>query len=370
MAKPEIYRQLAVCCTTHKYPIYIGSHLLMDVELLHRYIDGHQVLVVTNQTIAPHYLDRVRQAFVSKQCDIVILEDGEVYKNQHSLWMIYDALIKQGHHRDTTLVALGGGVVGDITGFAASTYQRGVKWIQLPTTLLAQVDSSVGGKTAINHPSGKNMIGSFYQPHAVIMDLTTLNTLPVREFRAGFAEIIKYGLLVGGDFLEKLFSLSDFDLIVSNEHQLADLIYECCKIKAQFVEDDEKEIGRRVLLNLGHTFAHALESYTHYQRWLHGEAVAIGLYCAALLSHQLGYLDKSKLDLIDSLLEKVQLPRRIPKEIDIKKLKELMNHDKKIKNKSLRFVVIRRFGDCYLEDNVSDDLLHDVLMAAVKGDGE
>lgn len=370
MAKYEVYRQLAVRCSAHEYPIYIGSLLLMDVELLQQYVAGKQVLVVTNQTIASYYLQRVQQAFSSKQCDIVMLKDGEAYKDQHSLWLIYDALIKKGHHRDTTLVALGGGVVGDITGFAAATYQRGVKWIQLPTTLLAQVDSSVGGKTAINHPSGKNMIGSFYQPNAVIMDLNTLQTLPEREFHAGFAEIIKYGLLVGGPFLEKLLSISRLDSMLNNEQQLADLIAECCKIKATFVEEDEKETGRRVLLNLGHTFAHALESYTHYQRWLHGEAVAIGLYCAALLSHQLGYLDQSELSLIDALLANAQLPRRIPQEIDIKKLQELMNYDKKIKNRTLRFVVIRKLGDCYLDDEVSDHLLHDVLLAAVKGDDE
>lgn len=370
MAKPEIYRQLAVTCLSHQYPIVIGGHLLKDIELLSGFVRGPQALIVTNQTIALLYLEQVQQAFQSKQCDVVILEDGEIYKNQQSLWMIYDALMKQGHHRDTTLIALGGGVVGDITGFAASTFQRGVEWIQIPTTLLAQVDSSVGGKTAINHPLGKNMIGSFYQPHAVIMDLTTLQTLPIREFRAGFAEIIKYGLLVGGSFLEKLFNLTSVDELIKDQHQLADLIDQCCKIKSQFVEEDEKEHGRRALLNLGHTFAHALESYTNYQRWLHGEAVAIGLYCAALLSYQMGYFNQNELDLIDSLLKKIQLPRRIPKEINIQKLKELMNHDKKIKNKSLRFVVMKQFGDVYLDDKVSKDVLHDVLIAAVKGDDE
>lgn len=370
MARSEIYRQLAVCCATHEYPIYIGKDLFSDVELLRRYVDGNQVLIVTNHTIAPLYLDTIQQTFSTKQCDVVALDDGEIYKNQHSLWMIYDALIKKRHQRDTTLVALGGGVVGDITGFAAATYQRGVKSIQLPTTLLAQVDSSVGGKTAINHPLGKNMIGSFYQPKAVIMDLNTLKTLPKREFHAGFAEIIKYGLLVGGDFFDTLSHKIDADLVANNASQLADLIYQCCKIKAQLVEEDEKEQGRRVLLNLGHTFAHALESYTNYRRWLHGEAVAIGLYCASQLSYQMGYLDQSTLRLIDALLKKAHLPCRIPKEIDIKKLQKLMEQDKKIKNNVLRFVVIRKPGDCYLEDKVTDHLLHDVLMESVEGDDE
>lgn len=368
MARHSLFRQLAVRCASHEYPIYIGTTLLSDRELLVRHVCAEQVLVVTNQTIAPLYLSRVQEAFASMQCDVVILGDGECYKNQDSVSMIYDTLIKNHHHRDTTLLALGGGVVGDMTGFAAATYQRGVRYIQLPTTLLAQVDASVGGKTAINHAYGKNMIGSFHQPHAVVMDLDTLTTLPEREYRAGLAEVIKYGLLVGGEFIHGLHSALRGGVPSSSTIELSSLIEQCCQIKADFVHHDERETGQRALLNLGHTFAHALEAYTGYQRWLHGEAVSIGLYCAALLSNQLGYLDKIGLTLVDSLLTEAQLPRRIPKEIDLAHLHELMFNDKKIVNKTLRFVLIRAIGDCYLESEVTEDSLRHALQSAVEGE--
>lgn len=369
MAKSEIYQQLFVQCAMHQYPIYIGMDLLSDPTLLTRHVAASQVLIVTNNTIAPLYLARVQEAFSSLQCDVVVLNDGEAYKNQKSLFSIYDTLISHQHHRDTTLVALGGGVIGDITGFAAATYQRGVRFIQLPTTLLAHVDASVGGKTAINHPQGKNMIGSFHQPHAVVMDLDTLTTLPEREYRAGFAEVIKYGLLVGDECLHSLGVVLANGLSRTPLEQLAELIAQCCHIKAVIVQEDERETGRRALLNLGHTFAHALEAYTQYQRWLHGEAVAIGLYCAALLSHQLGFLDKASLDQVDSLLAVAKLPRRIPKEIDLKNLQVLMFNDKKVKNKRLHFVLMRAPGDCYLDTQVTEDGLRHVLMSAVEGEG-
>ena len=365
MVNPDI-RTLDIRLATHEYPIYIGKNLLLDAELLGRHVAAGQVLVVTNDTIAPHYLQFVQQAFTAIQCDVLILPDGEVYKNQQSLFTIYDALIKYRHHRDTTLLALGGGVIGDLTGFAASTYQRGVRYIQIPTTLLAQVDASIGGKTAINHPQGKNMIGSFYQPHAVIMDINTLATLPDREFNAGLGEIIKYGLLAGGVFLDRLRVVLSHGLNSDTSVLLPDLIAECCEIKAQFVQEDEREAGCRALLNLGHTFAHALEAYTHYQRWLHGEAVAIGLYCAALLSHQLGYLNHTALAELDTMLAQAMLPCRIPDEIDLNVLYTLMFNDKKIQNKSLRFVLIRSPGDCYLDDGVTEEQLRHVLYCAQK----
>lgn len=369
MAKSEIYQELAVACSSHTYPIYIGDSLLSDVGLLQRHIEGKQVLIVTNDTLAPVYLSRVQWAFSSMQCDVVVLPDGECHKNEKNLFTIYDTLIQNNHHRDTTLVALGGGVVGDITGFAAATYQRGVSFIQLPTTLLAQVDASIGGKTAINHPLGKNIIGSFHQPHAVVIDLTTLTTLPVREFRAGLAEVIKYGLLVGGDFLNTLQLLLEREVSRSLMKPLADIIARCCSIKANIVQEDERERGRRALLNLGHTFAHALEAHTHFQRWLHGEAVAIGLYCAALLSHQLGYLDKASLDLVDSLLNIAKLPRRIPTEIDLLDLQAIMFKDKKVKNNKLRFVLMRAPGDCFIETEVTEESLRQTLIEAVQRGG-
>ena len=368
MAKPKLQHKLDIECPSHQYPIYIGQGLLDDPLLLRSHILGPQVLIVTNDTIAPLYLERVQQALASLQCDVVILPDGEMHKHLNSLYAIYDALIVHEHHRDTTLIALGGGVIGDITGFAAATYQRGVRFIQLPTTLLSQVDSSVGGKTAVNHPMAKNMIGSFYQPDAVIMDINTLTTLPPREFYAGFSEIIKYGLLMGGAFLVKLDQLLLEGLKPTLTTALSDLIADCCRIKATFVQEDERERGRRALLNLGHTFGHALESYTHYQRWLHGEAVSIGLYCAALLSYQLGHLSEADLVHVDSMLQSAQLPRRIPKDIDLKQLQVLMLKDKKVNNHRLHLVLFKTIGDCYIESTLSEDTIDQALKMAVEGD--
>lgn len=365
MENPNLLRQLDVQLPCTTYPILVGSDLLADKGLLNRYVLAEQVLIVTNETIAPHYLETVRQAFSHIQADVLILKDGESYKNQSSLFSIYDALIKNGHHRDTTLIALGGGVVGDLVGFAASTYQRGVRFIQIPTSLLAQVDASVGGKTAINYFQAKNMIGSFYQPHAVIIDVKTLSTLPTREFNAGFAEIIKYALLVGGDFLSHLTRLLNKGLSTDSTDVLIDLIWQCCRIKADFVEADEREQDSRALLNLGHTFAHALEAITDYKRWLHGEAVGIGLYCAVSLSYQQGHLPREALALVDDLLMETSLPRRIPATIDLNQLQVLMKNDKKIKNKQLRFVLMRAFGDCYLDSEVTEQDLRQVLLESV-----
>lgn len=368
MARREVVQRLDIQLPSSAYPIFVGPNLLLDDVLLKQFILTDQLLIVTNETIAPLYLETVRRIFSGMQVDVFILKDGEAYKNQFSLFALYDELIKRQHHRDTTLVALGGGVVGDLAGFAAATYQRGVRFIQIPTTLLAQVDASVGGKTAINHSQAKNMIGSFYQPSAVIIDVETLKTLPLREFNAGLAEVIKYALLVGGDFLSLLTTALDTGITPRSTSTLTELIFQCCRIKAAVVESDERESGCRVLLNLGHTFAHALESITHYQRWLHGEAVGIGLYCAALLSYQLGYLDENSVTQVDALLEKAGLPRRIPASIDRVVLQALMNNDKKIKNKQLRFVLMKAFGDCYLDSQVSEDSVRRVLLSAVEGD--
>lgn len=330
MANFEVYEQVDVSLTEHQYPIIICRNGLQSPDFLQDIITSSQILIVTNQTIAPLYLKYVQAAFAKTQCDVLILEDGEYYKNQQSLFAIYDALIQNKHHRDTTLIALGGGVIGDLTGFAASTYQRGVKLVQIPTTLLAQIDASIGGKTGINHALGKNMIGSFYQPQAVIVDLNTLNTLPEREFRAGLAEMIKYALLAGGKFFKLLSDAVQLGL-TPKSLQLPQLIAECCRIKAQFVEADEKEAGLRALLNLGHTFAHALETYTHYQQWLHGEAVAIGLYCAAVLSHKMHLVDKQLVEQIEQILQHAGLPHKIPRTINLERLKDLMQADKKLK---------------------------------------
>lgn len=367
MANFKTYEQVDVALTGHHYSISICRDGLNNVELLRTIVKSSQVLIVTNHTVAPLYLTLVQSAFTDIQCDVVILNDGEQYKNQHSLFTIYDALIQNKHHRDTTIIALGGGVIGDLAGFAASTYQRGVGLLQIPTTLLAQVDASVGGKTAINHPQGKNMIGSFYQPQAVLIDLATLDTLPMREFSAGLAEIIKYGLLEGGVFFQQLTDALREGLNANNP-QLPQLIAHCCSIKAKFVEADEKEHGQRALLNLGHTFAHALEAYTNYQQWLHGEAVAIGLYCAAVLSHEIGFINAQLVKQVERMLRDAGLPHKIPRNVDLGKLRALMSLDKKIKNNCLRFVLIKNPGDCYLDDEISENSLYKTLIAAVEGE--
>lgn len=367
MAKFETYSQLNVSLSECQYSITICSHVLTNYGFWHAVIPSKQVLIVCNETVAPLYLSSLQAALQDKQCDVLILPDGEVHKNQESLFAIYNELIQKKHHRDTTLIALGGGVIGDMTGFAASTYQRGVSFIQIPTTLLAQVDASVGGKTAINHPLGKNLIGSFYQPHAVVIDVETLKTLPEREFRAGLGEVIKYALLEGGAFYHGVHAMLQKGLNHSSS-ELPYLINQCCQIKARFVEADEQEHGLRALLNLGHTFAHALETYTHYEQWLHGEAVAIGLYCAAILSYELGLIDFTVVESLEQMLKWAGLPHKIPQGIEPKELMQLMSLDKKIKNGCLRFVVIRKPGDCYLSDQITEANLYKTLISSIEGE--
>jgi 3-dehydroquinate synthase len=375
MAKYKLVREIDVRLADNSYPILIGQGILQNKELICRFLVSKQVLIVTNTTLASFYLPSFMTILSDRQCDVVILPDGEEYKNSASLNQIYEALISKAHHRDTTLIALGGGVVGDIAGFAASTYQRGVNFIQIPTSLLAQVDASVGGKTAINHPLGKNMIGSFYQPKAVLIDLEVLKTLSLRHFRAGLAEVIKYAILVGGALLDDVRTMlaattdvktvSEFLEVSDN---LSDIVARCCQIKAEVVQQDERESGVRALLNLGHTVGHALEAYTHYSQWLHGEAVAIGLYCAALLSHLQCGLKQDLVNEIDELLFLARLPRRIPVSVDLNALRILMNTDKKIKNNTLRFVLIRGEGDCFLDGQVTETKLEAALESAVEGE--
>ncbi|WP_131780944.1 3-dehydroquinate synthase [Legionella gresilensis] len=367
MVNFDLLYTLEVNLPGHDYSIFIGNHLLsVECNLLSDSVKSRQIMVVTNETVAPLYLERIQRSFGKRQIDSVILADGEEYKNQQSLFQIFDALMEKKHHRDTTIVALGGGVVGDIAGFAASSYQRGVNFVQIPTTLLAQVDASVGGKTGINHPLGKNMIGSFYQPQAVIIDLAVLNTLSLREFRAGLAEVIKYAILEGGCFFTDVQRALQKGLS-HHSSELAEIIYRCCQIKVGYVQQDEREAGVRALLNLGHTIGHALEAYTHYQRWLHGEAVAIGLYCAALLSHRLGEISWETVKQIDNLLYLANLPRRIPKDINLEHLYMLLATDKKIKNNKLRFIVIKEIGNCSLVSDINGLTIQEV-MASVVGD--
>ena len=349
-------------------PVLIGQSLLNSQDLLRKYVASKQVMVVTDNHVAPLYLDIVCRAFSDRQCDAIILANGESSKTYGSVKQIYDALIEKNHHRDTTLIALGGGVIGDMTGFAAATYQRGVAFVQMPTTLLAQVDAAVGGKTAINHENAKNIIGAFYQPSAVIMDITALKTLPLRDFHAGLGEVIKYAILEGGDFVAFLTDALSQGLLNNQPAVLSEIIAHCCHIKINYVENDEQDKnGKRALLNLGHTFAHALETYTHYERWLHGEAVAIGIYCAALLSVEMHSCDEKTLNQIHTLLGLAKLPTTISKEFNLVRLFQLMMGDKKVMNNQLRLILLKGLGQCYIEEQINEEQLMKVLHQACKG---
>lgn len=335
-----------------QYPIYIGTHLLENPALLQRHVHAKQVMVVTNETLAPLYLSRLEQAFQDYQYDQLIIPDGEQYKTLTQMSAILDALIAKKHHRDTTLIALGGGVVGDMTGFAAACYQRGVAFIQIPTTLLSQVDASIGGKTAVNHPAGKNLIGAFHQPSAVIIDIHTLNSLPAREFQAGIAEIIKAALIQDTHFfhwLEKNIEL----LLARDEKILCHAIARACEIKRDIVAQDEKEQNQRALLNLGHTFAHAIEQNLGYGRWLHGEAVGVGLILAANLSVATDRLSTSDAERIYKLIQKSNLPTELPNELKYDKLLSAMQGDKKVLANKLRFVLLSAIGRAEITQDIT-----------------
>ena len=331
------------------YPIYIGSDLLGNSSLIEKHMRGSQLLIVSNETVAPLYLDKVKGLFCAFKCSVVILPDGERYKTIESLNSVFDALLLGGHSRSTTLVALGGGVIGDMTGFAAACYQRGVAFIQIPTTLLAQVDSSVGGKTGVNHVLGKNMIGAFHQPACVLIDVDTLMTLPNREFRSGLAEIIKYGLIGDIDFFCWIENNLDF-LCEKRPDELIHAISSSCRSKARVVAQDETESGVRALLNLGHTFGHAVESWQKYMGFLHGEAVAIGTVIAARLSLDMGFLHKDEFLRIRDLFIRAGLPVTPPPDMDSSVFIELMQRDKKVIEGKIRLVLLRSIGDAFITD--------------------
>ncbi|MFY0640866.1 MAG: 3-dehydroquinate synthase [Bermanella sp.] len=337
-------KTLTVDLGERSYPIFIGQNLLSDPSLVKPYVKGQQVMIVTNETVAPLYLEQTKKLFAGFQVDEVILPDGEEYKNLDNLNLIFDALLTKRHNRTTTLVALGGGVVGDMTGFAAASYQRGVDFIQIPTTLLSQVDSSVGGKTGVNHALGKNMIGAFHQPNCVLIDVDSLNTLPVNELAAGVAEVIKYGLICDLPFFDWLES----NILSLNNKDTQALIYAIetsCLNKARVVALDEREGGIRAILNLGHTFGHAIETDQGYGNWLHGEAVATGMLMAADLSARLGWIASSDVNRISDLLVKAHLPIQCPKGMSANRFKELMAVDKKVLDGKLRLVLLRAMGD-------------------------
>ena len=342
------------------YPIYIGEGLISNYELISQHILGKKVAIITNETVADIYLKTLMDTVSPhKELISIILPDGESYKSKDSLDSIYAQLLENKADREITLIALGGGVIGDITGFAAATYMRGVNFIQIPTTLLSQVDSSVGGKTGINHPLGKNMIGAFYQPKCVISDMNVLKTLPSRELSAGLAEVIKYGLIRDNKFFEWLESHIQY-LMEMNPKYLIEAVQRSCENKAAVVEADEFESGIRAILNLGHTFGHAIEVAQGYGNWLHGEAVGAGMVMAAKLSQSMGWLADKDVDRIVALIKKAGLPTEPPK-ISVKKYMELMMLDKKTKDGQINLVLQKSIGDAVLTNQYDPKKLHQIL---------
>jgi len=342
------------------YPIYIGENLLSQADYLTKHISGNQVMIVSNTTVAPLYIDKVKSLLTDFEVCEVILPDGEQYKNLDTVNQIFTSLLENRFDRSSTLIALGGGVVGDMTGFAAASYQRGVNFIQIPTTLLSQVDSSVGGKTGVNHPLGKNMIGAFYQPKAVIIDVDTLDTLPNREFSAGMAEVIKYGLLGNENFLSFIEKNVDF-LMNKKKSSLIDAIYQSCNDKANIVAEDELEAGKRALLNLGHTFGHAIENSMGYGNYLHGEAISIGMYMAAVMSEKEGFIDQSQVSRVKSILENCELPTRLIGKINFSDFSKSMSVDKKVLKGKIRLVLLKTIGAAFISDDYHKEFLDQTI---------
>lgn len=358
---------LTVGLEERSYPIHIGNGLLSQPALLEKYLPRKRAAIITNTTVAPLYLDQLQRTLQALGVSSVpiILPDGEQHKNADTLNSIYDALLTHRCERSTPLLALGGGVIGDMTGFAAATYLRGVPFIQIPTTLLAQVDSSVGGKTGINHPLGKNMIGAFYQPQLVLADTDTLNTLPDKELSAGIAEVIKYGLIRDLPFLEWLEQNMD-KLLKRDTTALQYAIARSCQNKAEVVAADERESGERALLNLGHTFGHAIESGMGYGNWLHGEGVAAGTIMAADLSQRLGWITEQDVARIRRLFVQARLPVVAP-DIGEDKYLDLMGLDKKVEGGKIRFVLLKEIGRAVMYGEAPPDLLRQTLRACVHG---
>ena len=351
---------LTVNLGERSYPIYIGDALLGQTDLLKQHIPGNSALIVSNETVAPLYLEKTQAMLAGLKHEAIILPDGEQFKNFEVLNQIYDGLLRNHFDRNTTIIALGGGVVGDMAGFAAASYQRGVHLIQIPTTLLSQVDSSVGGKTGVNHALGKNMIGAFYQPKAVIIDIDTLKTLPDRELSAGIAEIIKYGLICNADFFNWL--ENNMQALLNRDSQALSYAIELsCQTKADVVADDERESGKRALLNLGHTFGHAIENAMGYGEWLHGEAVAAGMCMAATMSNQMGWMSDKETQQVFNLTKQAKLPTKAPTSMTTERFLELMSVDKKVADGVIRLVLMKGIGQSLLtSDYKNDDLNHTI----------
>ncbi len=354
-------RTLKVDLGSRSYPIYIGENLLSQTNLLQPHISGKQVVIISNEIVAPLYMKNLLTTLEDLQAHKIILPDGESYKTLATIESIFDQLLEMKCARDVTVIALGGGVVGDITGFAAACYQRGVDFIQIPTTLLSQVDSSVGGKTGVNHPLGKNMIGAFYQPQCVLADISTLHTLPKRELSAGLAEVIKYGLIAKKPFFSWLENNIDRLLELDND-AIEYSVEQSCLCKAEVVASDEHEKnGQRALLNLGHTFGHAIETGMGYGNWLHGEAVGCGMVVAAQFSAKLGWLTNLDVNRISSLISAAKLPTQLPQELTADKMVELMAIDKKVKDGKLHLVLLKDIGEAVLTSKFNQDLLYSTL---------
>jgi 3-dehydroquinate synthase len=336
-------QHLSIDLGTRSYPILIGAGLLADRALLERLLPQRNLLVVTNATVAKLHLQALLRGLGERNVATHSIPDGEQFKNLDTLNAIFDALVRARLHRDAAIVALGGGVVGDVAGFAAAIYQRGIAHLQVPTTLLAQVDSAVGGKTGVNHRAGKNLIGAFHQPCGVLADITTLRTLPERELRAGLAEVIKYGLLADVRFLEWLEGSLE-RLLACEEAALEFAVQRSCEIKARIVATDEREQGQRALLNLGHTFGHAIESATGYHDWLHGEAVSVGLLMAARLSARLGWLGDADVERVRALLQRASLPTSAP-QVGAARALEFIAMDKKVQDGKVRLILLPRLGE-------------------------
>lgn len=353
-------KKLLVQLDDRSYPIYIGSGLLSRPELFTQHIKSRQVLVVTNETIAPLYLDAILKNLQGYIVETVVLPDGEQYKTLDFVAKIFDKLLAGKFSRNATLIALGGGVIGDMGGFAAACYQRGIPFLQIPTTLLAQVDSSVGGKTGVNHALGKNMIGAFYQPQCVIADADVLDTLDNRQLSAGLAEVIKYGLIRDAEFFVWLENNIDA-LLARDKQALAFAIERSCINKAEVVAEDETESGVRATLNLGHTFGHAIETGVGYGQYLHGEAVAIGTCQAADLSRRKGWLNDEDVARIMALFKRAKLPVNPPEEIDSQRFLELMAVDKKNVDGQIRLILLKKIGEATLPTDINQELLEVTL---------
>jgi len=341
------------------YPIIIGDNLLQPTGALNKHVQG-KAMVVTNETIAPLYLDKIMEALGNTPKASVVLPDGEAHKTIETLDLVFDALLNEGFDRGCTIIALGGGVVGDMAGFAAASYQRGVNFIQIPTTLLAQVDSSVGGKTGVNHRLGKNMIGAFHQPIAVLADMTLLSSLPDREFKAGLAEVIKYGFIVDEAFFSWLESNIPA-LLNRDSNAIAHAVKRSCEIKADVVAADEYERGQRALLNFGHTFGHAIEAGMGYGNWLHGEAISAGMVMGLEMSRRCSMIDSASCDRGQALLDAAGLPIMPPAEIDKDTFLSFMLRDKKVVDGGIRLILLNSIGQAVLSSDYDPEKLHETL---------